>query len=89
VVGGGAHAAAVGKLAHLHGLTSVCESDWDVQWFVGLSGDVRTFNMVMRALTDIKRWDEAMEVMGEMRACGLTPDVDSISSLFVNDRFPL
>jgi pentatricopeptide repeat protein len=45
--------------------------------------------MVMRALTDIKRWDEAMEVMGEMRACGLTPDVDSISSLFVNDRFPL
>ena len=45
--------------------------------------------MVMRALTDIKRWDEAMEVMGEMRACGLQPDADSISSLFVSDRFPL
>ena len=45
--------------------------------------------MVMRALTEIKRWDDAMEVMGEMKASGLTPDVDSITSLFVKDHFPL
>jgi pentatricopeptide repeat protein len=45
-------------------------------------GDMRTYNMMMKSLTSIKEWDQAMSVMSEMRAQGLHPDADSLSSLF-------
>ena len=48
----------------------------------GIKGDMRTYNMMMRSLTSIKEWDQAMSVMSEMREQGLQPDADSISSLF-------
>ena len=48
----------------------------------GIKGDMRTYNMMMKSLTIIKEWDQAMSVMSEMRAQGLQPDADSISSLF-------
>ena len=35
----------------------------------GINGDVRTYNMIMRSLTSIKRWKDAMAVMGALSFC--------------------